>query len=157
MTSEESRIYLESISNAKHLNADQRMQCNMFVGCIEYMESGGSRNDLDELLQKYEVIVPLNATKLEQKPIDNLKDIATLCKEIDHLTAEVDMLRKERDEAIKERDDSRWAAKYSIDALIKERDEARRELCNWSVGVGVKATNQAVAEERGWDCFKENQ
>jgi len=65
-------------------------------------------------------------------------------------------LKAERDEAIKERDDSRWAAKYSIDALIKERDEARREVCNWSVGVGVKATNQAVAEERGWDCFKEN-
>ena len=99
MTPEESRIYLESISNAKHLNADQRMQCNMFVGCIEYMESGGSRNDLDELLQKYEVIVPLNATKLEQKPIDNLKDIATLCKEIDCLTAQVDTLRTERDEA----------------------------------------------------------
>ena len=75
------------------------MQCNMFVGCIEYMESGGSRNDLDELLQKYEVIVPLNATKLEQKPIDNLKDIATLCKEIDCLTAQVDTLRTERDEA----------------------------------------------------------
>jgi len=99
MTPEESRIYLESISNAKHLNADQRMQCNMFVGCIEYMESGGSRNDLDELLQKYKVIVPLNATKLEQKPIDNLKDIATLCKEIDCLTAQVDTLRTERDEA----------------------------------------------------------
>ena len=130
MTPEESRIYLESISNAKHLNADQRMQCNMFVGCIEYMESGGSRNDLDELLQKYEVIVPLNATKLEQKPRDNLKDIATLCKEIDHLTAEADMLRK-------------------------ERDEARREVCNWSVGVGIKATSQAVAKQRGWDCYKE--
>ena len=38
--------------------------------------------------------------------------------------------------------------------LRKERDEARREVCNWSVGVGLKATSQAVAEERGWDCFE---
>ena len=139
MTPEESRIYLESISNAKHLNADQRMQCNMFVGCIEYMESGGSRNDLDELLQKYKVIVSLNSTKLEQKPIDNLKDIATLCKEIDCLTAEVDTLRK-------------------------ERDEARRELCRWSSFYYEEHSNvnegpplsrdRQEANRRGWDCFK---
>jgi hypothetical protein len=38
--------------------------------------------------------------------------------------------------------------------LIKERDEARREVCNWSVGVGLKATSQEVAKERGWDCFE---
>ena len=38
--------------------------------------------------------------------------------------------------------------------LRKERDEARREVCNWSVGVGLKATSQAVAEERGWDCYE---
>ena len=62
--------------------------------------------------------------------MSDLRDIATLCNEIDYLTKQVDTLRK-------------------------ERDEARREVCNWSVGVGVKATNQAVAEERGWDCFKE--
>ena len=43
----------------------------------------------------------------------------------------------------------------TIDQLTKERDEARREVCNWSVGVGLKATSQAVAEERGWDCYKE--
>lgn len=140
MTPEESRNYLELISNAKHLNADQRMQCNMFVGCIEYMESGGSRNDLDELLQKYEVIVPLNATKLEQKPIDNLKDIATLCKEIDCLTKQVDTLRK-------------------------ERDETRRDLCermtvdfnagNQASWVSFATTPEWVAKDHGWDCFKE--
>ena len=39
--------------------------------------------------------------------------------------------------------------------LIKERDEARREVCNWCVGVGLQVTSQAVAEERGWDCYKE--
>jgi hypothetical protein len=42
-----------------------------------------------------------------------------------------------------------------IARLTEERDEARREVCNWSVGVGLKATSQAVAEERGWDCYKE--
>ena len=31
--------------------------------------------------------------------------------------------------------------------LTKERDEARREVCNCSVGVGLKATSQAVAME----------
>ena len=42
-----------------------------------------------------------------------------------------------------------------IARLIKERDEARREVCNWSVGVGLKASSQAVADDRGWDCYKE--
>ena len=41
-----------------------------------------------------------------------------------------------------------------IKQLTEERDEARREVCNWSVGVGLKATSQAVAEERGWDCYE---
>jgi len=43
----------------------------------------------------------------------------------------------------------------AFDEALSQRDEARREVCNWSVGVGLKATSQAVAEERGWDCFKE--
>ena len=45
-----------------------------------------------------------------------------------------------------------WA---EITQLRKERDEARREVCDWSVGVGIKATSQEVAEDRGWDCYKE--
>ncbi len=43
----------------------------------------------------------------------------------------------------------------AFDEALSQRDEARREVCNWSVGVGLKATSQEVAEERGWDCFKE--
>jgi hypothetical protein len=41
-----------------------------------------------------------------------------------------------------------------VDAL-RERDEARREVClTWESVMGRKA--QTVAEDRGWDCFKEN-
>ena len=41
-----------------------------------------------------------------------------------------------------------------IARLTKERDEARREVCNLSVGVGLKATSQEFAKERGWDCYE---
>lgn len=67
MTPEESRNYLESISKAKHLNADQRMLCNMFVGCVEYMESGGNRSGLDDLLQTYKVTMPPDFIKAEKE------------------------------------------------------------------------------------------
>jgi hypothetical protein len=81
MTPKETRIYLESISKAKHLNADQRMLCNMFVSCVEYMESGGNRSGLDDLLETYKVTMPPDFIKAEKQ------------------TTEVDQLRKERDEA----------------------------------------------------------
>jgi hypothetical protein len=51
-------------------------------------------------------------------------------------------------------DDKIRIAADTIEQLTKQRDEARREVCNWSVGVGLKATSQAVAEERGWDCYE---
>lgn len=84
MTPKETRIYLESISKAKHLNADQRMLCNMFVGCVEYMESGGNRSGLDDLLETYKVTMPPDFIKAEKQ------------------TTEIDQLRKERDEARRE-------------------------------------------------------
>ena len=38
--------------------------------------------------------------------------------------------------------------------MMNERDEARREVCNllWQKWSG---TETQVAEQRGWDCFKE--
>ncbi len=41
-----------------------------------------------------------------------------------------------------------------IERLRAERDEARREVCNllWQKWDG---TETQVAEQRGWDCFKE--
>ena len=64
--------------------------------------------------------------------MSDLRDIATLCKEIDCLTTEVDTLRK-------------------------ERDEARREVCKAESGgrIGRFGTAQHHAERMGWDCFKE--
>ena len=64
--------------------------------------------------------------------MSDLRDIATLCKEIDCLTAQVDTLRK-------------------------ERDEARREVCKAesSGRIGRFGTAQEHAERMGWDCYKE--
>jgi len=39
-----------------------------------------------------------------------------------------------------------------IERLINERDEARREICHDTNGISPTM----VAEDRGWDCFKEN-
>lgn len=65
--------------------------------------------------------------------MSDLRDIATLCKEIDCLTAEVNTLRK-------------------------ERDEARREVCKAesSGRIGRRCTPQEYAKLMGWDCFKED-
>ena len=72
--------------------------------------------------------------------MSNLRDIATLCKEIDYLTTQVDTLRK-------------------------ERDEARRDLCermtedfnsvNQGGMVSFTTKPELVAQSHGWDCYKE--
>ena len=47
-----------------------------------------------------------------------------------------------------------------IQRLRKERDEARREVCREVAGrldpLEVDITPSKTAEERGWDCFKDN-
>jgi hypothetical protein len=62
--------------------------------------------------------------------MSDLRDIATLCKEIDCLTAQVNTLRN-------------------------ERNEARREVCNL-LWINEWKNINAVAAFRNWDCFKEN-
>ena len=64
--------------------------------------------------------------------MSDLRDIATLCKEIDCLTAKVNTLRT-------------------------ERDEARRNLCYAEVNgqYARRYTPQEYANKMGWDCFKE--
>jgi hypothetical protein len=46
-----------------------------------------------------------------------------------------------------------------IELLIEERDEARVEVCRLMVAGGFSVheneTEDHVAYERGWDCFKE--
>ena len=69
--------------------------------------------------------------------MSDLRDIATLCKEIGYLTAQVDTLRKERDEA------RQWVCQI---------------LANPKFVTGLDfpgdGTKYAFAEEQGWDCFK---
>jgi hypothetical protein len=47
-----------------------------------------------------------------------------------------------------------------VKALIAERDEARRLYCiafqEITENLGEKNTTESIAEEMGWDCFKEN-
>ena len=47
-----------------------------------------------------------------------------------------------------------------IERLRKERDEARRLYCiafqEITENLGEKNTTESIAEEMGWDCFKEN-
>ena len=72
--------------------------------------------------------------------MSDLRDMATLCNEIDCLTAQVDTLRK-------------------------ERDEARRDLCermtedfnsvNQGGMVSFTTKPEWVAKDHGWDCYKE--
>jgi hypothetical protein len=64
--------------------------------------------------------------------MSDLRDLATLCKEIDCLTTQVDTLRK-------------------------DRDEARRNLCYAEVNgqYARRYTPQEYANKMGWDCFKE--
>ena len=63
-------------------------------------------------------------------------------------TALIEQLRKEAFAL------SAWACR-EIDRITDERDEARREVCNllWQKWSG---TETQVAEQRGWDCFKED-
>ena len=72
--------------------------------------------------------------------MSDLRDMATLCNEIDCLTAQVETLRK-------------------------ERDEARRDLCermtedfnsvNQGGMVSFTTKPEWVAKDHGWDCYKE--
>jgi|688.fasta_scaffold1088727_1 hypothetical protein len=48
-------------------------------------------------------------------------------------------------------------AKREIEKLIKERDEARREVCELCTkGECIPIPPREIAEQLGWDCFKEN-
>jgi len=65
--------------------------------------------------------------------MSDLRDIATLCKEIDCLMEQVDTLRK-------------------------ERDEARLNLCDMytrTQPTGCQMKAEDYAKDHGWDCFKE--
>jgi hypothetical protein len=73
--------------------------------------------------------------------MSDLRDIATLCKEIDYLTAQVDTLRKERDEA-------RRLSCISFEDIIA--------LATTGIASAPRHKYYEHANGRGWDCFKEN-
>ncbi len=74
--------------------------------------------------------------------MSDLRDIATLCKEIDCLTAQVDILRTERDEA-------RCLSCISFEDIIA--------LATTGIASAPRHKYYDHAKGRGWDCFKENQ
>ncbi len=43
-----------------------------------------------------------------------------------------------------------------IERLRAERDEARRDVCEYTALLNSRASMEEVAEQRGWDCFKED-
>ena len=44
----------------------------------------------------------------------------------------------------------------AIRLLVKERDEARREICEGVAAISASVNAKQWAQERGWDCYKEN-
>jgi hypothetical protein len=43
-----------------------------------------------------------------------------------------------------------------IEQLRAERDEARREICENVAAISASVNAKQWAQERGWDCYKEN-
>ena len=48
------------------------------------------------------------------------------------------------------------AAADEIERLRSERDEARREICKNVAAISASMNAKQWAQERKWDCFKEN-
>jgi hypothetical protein len=71
--------------------------------------------------------------------MSDLRDIATLCKEIDILTAEVKQLREERNEA------RRMYCRGFTDFCPNPKHAA----------MGLEEAAAEVAKSFEWDCFKE--
>jgi uncharacterized coiled-coil DUF342 family protein len=67
------------------------------------------------------------------------------------LEQEIERLKKTRDALTEERDE---LVRIS-NKLIRERDEARRQVCEW-VAAAHQTKPQYVANDRKWDCFKED-
>jgi hypothetical protein len=68
--------------------------------------------------------------------MSDLRDIATLCNEIDYLTAQVDTLRKERDEARR-----MWCEAEAVGNCLSVDD--------------MKLRARAEAKRREWNCYKQ--
>jgi uncharacterized coiled-coil DUF342 family protein len=94
------------------------------------------------------------------------EELSRLHAENSALKAEVAAMQKQRDDADAEcrEANASWCREIeeSIDlnrelaSMREQRDEARREICELRADLRVNPTcKRQVADERGWDCFKE--
>lgn len=86
---------------------------------------------------------------------------ATAADEIERLRAEVaDAYSKSADVLAKLSAHLCTASALEREKIIAERDEARRLYCiafqEITENLGEKNTTESIAEEMGWDCYKEN-
>ena len=77
--------------------------------------------------------------------IEAANEIERLRKELDTRISTCDMRSEKIIELTNERDEAR-----------RERDDARRDVCEYTALLNSRASMEEVAEQRGWDCFKEN-
>ena len=96
-------------------------------------------------------------TKRTDLPSDVLRDIGEAYAEIERLRA----ARSYRDYGMAYPEQHIQELVQTINTLRAERDEARREICKrisvtrWEPQFPLMSETQ-YAEERGWDCWKEN-
>jgi hypothetical protein len=97
-------------------------------------------------------------SKRTDLPADVLRDIGEAYAEINRLNRDYHAL-KLRLEHIKEGFEGCCNACEPVGEMNKklreDRDEARRIVCDIMEGGGWE-TKEQIADERGWDCYKEN-
>ena len=69
-------------------------------------------------------------------------DIVTRLRAVLHNDRSVELMNRE--------------AADEIERLRAERDEARREICENVAAISASVNAKQWAQERGWDCFKED-
>jgi uncharacterized coiled-coil DUF342 family protein len=125
-------------------------------------------DDFVARLHRYDQVGPKTIITESADEIERLREQLRLAN-IDNFntTAEVERMRTElemwhdgnimaeshRDELVKNADEfakTLTELRHRVETLTAERDEARREVCAMSFD-----DQRRTAEERGWDCFKE--
>jgi len=74
---------------------------------------------------------------------------------IDDAADEIERLRRQVCRMSDERTEMLTELRQRVETLTAERDEARREIVTLLAGTSIEPMHR-FAEERGWDCFKED-